>query len=114
MRDELSCSEDFAEANVRDFIAILRQVAALITAGALSGTCPVAADRSAHAVVTKEPLGVILGIAPRSAPLFLGFRAAAAPIAAGNTAILKVRIVCTYPSTRVPGRGLTRSHRVRN
>lgn len=40
-------------------------------------------------MVVKEPLGVQLGIAPWNAPLLLGLRAVATPIACGNTAILK-------------------------
>jgi acyl-CoA reductase-like NAD-dependent aldehyde dehydrogenase len=73
-------------------MALLRNVAALTTSGVLSGTCPIVADPYAHAVVVKEPLGVILGIAPWNEPLILGFRAVAAAVAAGNTAILKVNI----------------------
>lgn len=69
---------------------MLYQVAALTTSGILGGTSPVVADPDAHAVVTKEPLGVVLGIAPWNAPLILAFRAVAAAVAAGNTAILKV------------------------
>lgn len=45
--------------------------------------------RSGHGLVFKEPLGVVLGIAPWNAPIILGLRAVVAPIAAGNIAILK-------------------------
>jgi hypothetical protein len=90
--DELGCSRKWAAMNVQDSVALLRSVAALTTSGVLSGICPIVADPHAHAVVVKEPLGVILGIAPWNAPLILGFRAVAAAVAAGNTAILKVNI----------------------
>lgn len=65
-------------------------MAALTTSGILGGSAPVVDDPDAHAVVVKEPLGVVLGIAPWNAPLILGFRAVAAAVAVGNTAILKV------------------------
>ncbi|KAF7719881.1 Aldehyde dehydrogenase family protein [Penicillium ucsense] len=41
------------------------------------------------AIVYKEPYGVILSIAPWNAPLILGMRAIAQPLAAGNTVVLK-------------------------
>lgn len=47
----------------------------------------------------NEPLGVILGIAPWNSPLILGMRAVIAPIASGNTAILKV---CHHLTRYVP------------
>ncbi|KAI6356231.1 hypothetical protein MCOR25_007921 [Pyricularia grisea] len=64
--------------------------AALITSGILSAVSPPTADPLAHAVVFKEPLGVVLGIAPWNSPLILGLRAVVAAVATGNTAILKV------------------------
>lgn len=54
------------------------------------GRFPNISDTEAHAMVIKEPLGVVLAIAPWNAPLILGLRAVAAAVAAGNTAILKV------------------------
>jgi acyl-CoA reductase-like NAD-dependent aldehyde dehydrogenase len=68
----------------------LEECAALLTTGVLSGLVPTVGDPEAHAVVVKEPLGVVLGIAPWNAPLILGVRAVAAAVGAGNTVILKV------------------------
>jgi len=42
----------------------------------------------------KEPVGVILGIAPWNAPIILGVRAIAVPLACGNTVILKASETC--------------------
>jgi acyl-CoA reductase-like NAD-dependent aldehyde dehydrogenase len=42
----------------------------------------------------REPVGVILGIAPWNAPVILGCRAIAAPLACGNTVILKASERC--------------------
>lgn len=39
------------------------------------------------ALVLKEPYGVVVGMAPWNAALFLGLRAVCAPIACGNTAV---------------------------
>jgi acyl-CoA reductase-like NAD-dependent aldehyde dehydrogenase len=41
------------------------------------------------ALGTREPVGVVVGIAPWNAPLILGVRAVAMPLAYGNTVVLK-------------------------
>lgn len=41
------------------------------------------------AMATRQPVGVIVGIAPWNAPLILGVRAIALPLAYGNTVVLK-------------------------
>jgi benzaldehyde dehydrogenase (NAD) len=46
------------------------------------------------AMAMRQPLGVILGIAPWNAPIILGVRAIAMPLACGNTVILKASEVC--------------------
>lgn len=76
--------------NIGDAIGIVEHVASLVTSGVLSGSVPESRASGSCAVVLKEPLGVVLGIAPWNAPLILGLRAVAAAVAAGNTAILKV------------------------
>jgi benzaldehyde dehydrogenase (NAD) len=46
------------------------------------------------AMAVREPVGVILGIAPWNAPIILGVRAIAVPLACGNTVILKASEQC--------------------
>src|SRR5689334_7791573 len=46
------------------------------------------------AMAVRQPVGVILGIAPWNAPIILGVRAVAMPLACGNTVILKASEVC--------------------
>ena len=46
------------------------------------------------AMSMRVPAGVVLGIAPWNAPIILGVRAVAVPIACGNTAILKASEQC--------------------
>jgi vanillin dehydrogenase len=41
------------------------------------------------ALATRQPVGVIVGIAPWNAPMILGMRAVATPIAYGNSVVLK-------------------------
>jgi vanillin dehydrogenase len=42
-----------------------------------------------HARAVRQPVGVVVGIAPWNAPVILGTRAVAAPLAYGNTVVLK-------------------------
>jgi acyl-CoA reductase-like NAD-dependent aldehyde dehydrogenase len=46
------------------------------------------------AMAIRQPAGVVLGIAPWNAPVILGVRAIAMPLACGNTVILKASEVC--------------------
>lgn len=41
------------------------------------------------ALAMRQPVGVVVGIAPWNAPIILGMRAVAAPLAYGNTVVLK-------------------------
>src|SRR6185503_1431666 len=47
----------------------------------------------------RQPVGVVLGIAPWNAPVILGVRAIAMPLACGNTVVLKASEMC--PGTHV-------------
>lgn len=69
-------------------IELVEETAALITTSTTG--CIPATEKGSYGLVFKEPLGVILGIAPWNAPIILGLRAVVAPVAVGNTAILKV------------------------
>jgi acyl-CoA reductase-like NAD-dependent aldehyde dehydrogenase len=46
------------------------------------------------ALAVRQPAGVVLGIAPWNAPVILGVRAVAMPLACGNTVVLKASEVC--------------------
>jgi acyl-CoA reductase-like NAD-dependent aldehyde dehydrogenase len=46
------------------------------------------------AMSIRKPCGVVLGIAPWNAPVILGVRAVAMPLACGNTVILKASELC--------------------
>jgi vanillin dehydrogenase len=47
-----------------------------------------------RAMSVRQPAGVVLGIAPWNAPVILGTRAVAQPLAFGNTVVLKASEVC--------------------
>src|SRR5690606_39257222 len=46
------------------------------------------------AMAVRQPAGVVLGIAPWNAPVILGTRAVAVPLACGNTVVLKAAESC--------------------
>jgi acyl-CoA reductase-like NAD-dependent aldehyde dehydrogenase len=68
-------------------LELCMQMAALCCMIQGSVPCPATTDRKA--MVTKEPYGVVLAIAPWNAPHTLGLRACMTPLAAGNTVVLK-------------------------
>jgi acyl-CoA reductase-like NAD-dependent aldehyde dehydrogenase len=86
--EEIHCDPIYAQNIARDGLDIIEECAALTTSAVLGSIPSIRGD--AYGFVFKEPLGVVLGIAPWNAPIILGLRAVIAPIAAGNTAILKV------------------------
>jgi acyl-CoA reductase-like NAD-dependent aldehyde dehydrogenase len=45
-------------------------------------------------IATRSPCGVVLGIAPWNAPVILGVRSIAVPLAIGNTVVLKASEIC--------------------
>ncbi|KAH1502448.1 hypothetical protein KXX06_000885 [Aspergillus fumigatus] len=84
--EEIHCGPRWAEIITNDAIGLIEEYGALTTSIA-TGSLPFI--QHGHGLVLKEPLGVVLGIAPWNAPMVLGLRAVVAPIAAGNVAILK-------------------------
>ena len=47
-----------------------------------------------RAKAVRQPVGVVVGIAPWNAPVILGVRAVAAPLAYGNSVVLKASEIC--------------------
>ncbi|CAM1506021.1 Fc.00g056620.m01.CDS01 [Cosmosporella sp. VM-42] len=83
--------DDFTiqQINIQGSIDLLIELASQIHETTSSTLLPSKIDGSIIALVTKEPQGVQVGIAPWNVSLLLGLRAVATPIACGNTAILK-------------------------
>ncbi|MEM7376275.1 MAG: aldehyde dehydrogenase family protein [Pseudomonadota bacterium] len=51
-------------------------------------------DADVESVLIRQPVGVVLGIAPWNAPIVLATRALAVPLAVGNTTVLKASDRC--------------------
>ena len=65
---------------IREAAALTTQVAGEVIPSDVPGSL---------AMAVRQPAGVVLGIAPWNAPVILGVRAIATPLACGNTVILK-------------------------
>ncbi|KAM5511756.1 Vanillin dehydrogenase [Fusarium oxysporum f. sp. phaseoli] len=89
MKSEIYCDDEWASIGVNTSIDLIEQSAYLLTAGTMSGTIPHTQPEGSYGLVFTRPLGVVLGIAPWNSPLFLALRAVIAPLATGNTVILK-------------------------
>jgi acyl-CoA reductase-like NAD-dependent aldehyde dehydrogenase len=89
---ETGATVGWALANVSLAAGIVREAAAMTTQ--ISGEV-IPSDRpGCLAMAVREPVGVILGIAPWNAPIILGVRAIAMPLACGNAVILKASELC--------------------
>jgi vanillin dehydrogenase len=90
--------------NVHLAAGMLREAAAMTTQ--ISGEVIPSDVPGSLAMGIRQPAGVVVGIAPWNAPIILGVRAIAMPLACGNTVILKASEVC--PAThRLIGAVLT-------
>ena len=78
--------------NVSLAAGMLEEAAALTTS--ITGEVIPSNVPGLTAMGVRQPAGVVLGIAPWNAPVILGTRAVAAPLACGNTVILKASEVC--------------------
>lgn len=86
MMSEIGATAGWAMFNLGLACGMLRE-AASITTQITGEVIPSEYPRLAMAV--REPVGVLLGIAPWNAPIILGVRALATPLACGNAVILK-------------------------
>jgi acyl-CoA reductase-like NAD-dependent aldehyde dehydrogenase len=87
MAHEAGGTRPWAYFNVALAANILREAAAAITAP--RGEVLSAQEAGALGLAVREPLGVVAAFAPWNAPVILGVRAVAAPLAAGNTVVVK-------------------------
>jgi acyl-CoA reductase-like NAD-dependent aldehyde dehydrogenase len=78
--------------NVHLAANMLREAASMTTQ--ISGEVVPSDVPGSLAMALRQPVGVVLGIAPWNAPIILGVRAVALPLACGNTVILKASEVC--------------------
>jgi acyl-CoA reductase-like NAD-dependent aldehyde dehydrogenase/ABC-type branched-subunit amino acid transport system ATPase component len=87
MASETGATAMWAGFNAHLAAGMLREAAALTTQ--VAGEVIPSDVPGSLAMGVRQPAGVVLGIAPWNAPIILGVRAIATPLACGNTVILK-------------------------
>ncbi len=92
MMGEIGATAGWAMFNLGLASSMVREAASLTTQ--ISGEVIPSDKPGTLAMALREPVGVILGIAPWNAPIILGVRAIAVPLACGNTVILKASENC--------------------
>ena len=80
--------------NVAFAAGILREAAAMTTQ--IKGEVVPSNKPGNLAMAYRQPVGVLVGMAPWNAPVILGVRAVAMPIACGNTVVLKASEMCPH------------------
>lgn len=92
MSQETGASGMWAGFNVHLAAGMLQEAAALTTQ--ISGEVIPSDVPGSLAMAVRQPAGVVLGMAPWNAPVILGVRAIATPLACGNTVVLKASELC--------------------
>jgi hypothetical protein len=92
MQAEIGATQAWAGFNIYLATGMIREAAALTTQ--ISGTVIPSDKPGCMAMAIREPAGVVLGMAPWNAPVILGVRAIATPLACGNTVVLKASETC--------------------
>ena len=87
MAGETGASGPWVNFNVALAANMLREVASFVTQ--INGQVHTSEIPGCLSMSVRQPVGVVLGIAPWNAPIILAVRAIAAPLACGNTVILK-------------------------
>ena len=92
MMGEIGATAGWARFNLGLAAGMVREAAALTTQ--IGGEVIPSDKPGCLAMALREPVGVVLGIAPWNAPIILGVRAIAVPLACGNAVILKASEQC--------------------
>ena len=92
VRDETGSTAGWGHFNVHFATAMLREAAAMTSQ--IGGEVVPSDVPGSLAMAYRQPAGVVFGIAPWNAPIILGVRAIATPLACGNTVVLKSSEVC--------------------
>ncbi len=94
MRAEIGATQAWARFNVSLACGMLREAASLTTQ--VGGEVIPSDKPGCLAMTMRVPAGVVLGLAPWNAPVILGVRAIATPLACGNTVVLKASETCPH------------------
>jgi acyl-CoA reductase-like NAD-dependent aldehyde dehydrogenase len=92
MATEIGATAGWAQFNVKLAAGMLREAASLTTQ--ITGEMIPSDKPGCVSMAVRQPAGVVLGIAPWNAPVILGVRAIATPLACGNTVVLKASEIC--------------------
>jgi benzaldehyde dehydrogenase (NAD) len=89
---EIGATAGWAMFNLSLAAGMMREAAELTTH--ITGDVIPSDKPGCISLALREPAGVVLGIAPWNAPIILGVRAIAVPLACGNSVILKASEMC--------------------
>ncbi|GAA3855778.1 aldehyde dehydrogenase [Celeribacter arenosi] len=92
MKDEIGATEAWARFNVMLAADMLVEAASLTTH--IKGEVIPSNRPGSTAMAVRQPAGVVLAMAPWNAPVILGVRAIATPLACGNTVVMKTSELC--------------------
>ncbi len=92
MTAETGATETWCRFNIELGAAILRDAAGMTTQ--VCGSLLPSDQGAMLSMGLRQPAGVCLGMAPWNAPIILGIRAIAMPLACGNTVVLKASELC--------------------
>ena len=92
MKDEIGATEAWARFNVMLAADMLVEAAALTTQ--IKGEIVPSNRPGSTAMAIRQPAGVVLAMAPWNAPVILGVRSIATPLACGNTVVMKTSELC--------------------
>ncbi len=92
MISEIGTTEVWAQFNVKLAAGIIREAAAMTTQ--IGGEVIPSDKPGCVSMAVRQAAGVCVGIAPWNAPIILGVRAVAMPLACGNTVVLKASELC--------------------
>jgi len=92
MQEETGATQAWAGFNCMLAANMMREAASLTTL--VQGETIPSDKPGCVAIAVRQAAGVVLGIAPWNAPVILGIRAIATPLACGNTVVLKASEAC--------------------
>ncbi|NIZ08490.1 aldehyde dehydrogenase [Pseudooceanicola sp. HF7] len=92
MKAEIGATEGWARFNVMLAADMLLEAAALTTQ--IKGEIVPSNRPGSTAYAVRQPAGVVLSMAPWNAPVILGVRSIATPLACGNTVVMKTSELC--------------------
>lgn len=90
--EETGGTPAWSDLNIRLGASILREAAAMTTQ--ISGDVVPVSNPDTLSMAIRQPCGVVLSMAPWNAPIVLGTRALALPLACGNTVVFKASELC--------------------